>query len=74
MELCEIKNMFLRQVLQRAVDNGWSYKTRADGVRIIDSLDVAGDHWDGETFDCFFPYTEDGLRRATMFCARDADK
>ena len=69
METKEIKQKFRQLVIQRAVDNGWSFKEEENGVRIMDGLDVAGDHWDGRTFNRFFAYTEGGLRAAMLFCA-----
>lgn len=69
METKEIKQKFRQLVIQRAVDNGWSFKEEENGVHIMDGLDVAGDHWDGRTFDRFFAYTEASLRSAMIFCA-----
>ena len=69
MDLKVIKKKFQQLVIQRAVDNGWSFKMEEKGVRLIDGLDVAGDHWDGRTFDVFFAFTEDCLKRAIEFCS-----
>lgn len=69
LELNEIREKFRQLVIQRAVDNGWSFEEEERGVRLLDGLGIAGDHWDGRTFERFFAYTEAGLRNAITFCS-----
>ena len=59
---------FSRYVTPLVRERGWSYESKEDGMRIYDNLGVAGDHWDGKTFDEFFSYNEAGLRDAIRFC------
>lgn len=69
MDLTIIKKKFRQLVIQRAIENGWSYKMDESGVRLIDNLGVAGDHWDGKTFDRFFAFSESSLINAIAFCS-----
>lgn len=55
-------------IIPFAYERGWSYRIEAGGVRILDGLDCAGDHWDGRNIDIFFPFNEDGLKKALAFC------
>ena len=69
MDRIQIQEKFRQLVIQRAIDNGWSFEEEANGVRLLDGLNIAGDHWDGRTFERFFAYTETGLRHAMTFVA-----
>lgn len=64
----KIKAEFESIIIPRVYERGWSYELKDDGVRVMDGLDVAGDHWDGRTIDLFFPFTDDGLKKARLFC------
>ena len=68
MSMNEIKERFAQLVMARVVANGWSYKEVQNGIWIYDGLGVAGDHWDGKTFERFFAYTEKSLQKAVDFC------
>ncbi len=64
----KIKAEFETIIIPRVYERGWSYELENDGVRVIDGLDVAGDHWDGRIIDLFFPFTDEGLKKAKLFC------
>ena len=64
----KIKAEFESIIIPRVYERGWSYELKDDGVRVMDGLDVAGDHWDGRTIDLFFPFTDEGLKKAKLFC------
>lgn len=64
----KIKAEFETIIIPRVYERGWSYELKDDGVRVMDGLDVAGDHWDGRTIDLFFPFTDEGLEKARLFC------
>ena len=63
-----IKAKFEALIIPIVYARGWSYEYREGGLRVVDGLGVAGDHWDGRTIDLFFPYTEEGLEKAKAFC------